>query len=124
MTTELLIITIFMVLVIAAIFFRKNPIVKLYWKYLVISAPLVLLMIINVITKLKDRSNEEDIPDNESLINRVRETRERLEESRVITSIEITAARTENEVVVKQLEEIKKEPDVMKRRKKLANLIN
>lgn len=117
---ELIIVAIFITVVILAILFRNTVVVKRYWKYLIVGLPAIILLIMNAIIKMKNSNNSNS---EESLRDEIDKIRDKIIEEETIAAIEITAARTENEVVVKKLEEIKKIPDDRERRKRLADLI-
>ena len=59
----------------------------------------------------------------EELENRMEKLQDKLQDVQMETAIEISAAKTKNEEVIKKLEEIKKIEDKTERRKQLAAMI-
>jgi uncharacterized membrane protein len=113
------------VLVILMIIFRKNPIVKLYWKYSLILLPLVVLIILKIITDTKNKTTTgtTDPAKPDPLAVKIKDIKEELVEAQMTTAIEISAAKAKNNETLKKLEEVTKIPDKAERRRQLAAMI-
>jgi len=111
---------------ILLIIFRNTAFVKKNWKYFLILAPLIILVILRIISSRKDpggaTSSSSSAKDDE-LERKMETLKDKLQEVQMETAIEISAAKTKNEEVIKQLEEIKKIEDKSERRKRLAAMI-
>jgi glucan phosphoethanolaminetransferase (alkaline phosphatase superfamily) len=111
-------------LVVLMVIFRKNPIVKKYWKYSLLLAPLVILVILKIIMDIKNKGREATTNQrSEDLSNNIQEIRERIVDVQMESKAEIAVAKAKNDVVIKELEEVKKIPDRAERRKRLAAMI-
>jgi hypothetical protein len=113
------------VVAVLLIVFRNTTFVKKNWKYFMILAPLAVLIVLKIITGSK---NKDDTPvsgdkPNDDLEKTMEKLKDKLEEVQMETAIEISAAKTKNEEVIKQLEEIKKIEDTSERRRRLAAMI-
>lgn len=110
---------------ILLIIFRNTAFVKKNWKYFLILAPLMILVILRIISSRKDpggATSSSSAKDDE-LERKMETLKDKLQEVQMETAIEISAAKTKNEEVIKQLEEIKKIEDKSERRKRLAAMI-
>jgi hypothetical protein len=116
----------FTIVAVLLIFLRNTTFVKLNWKYFIILAPLVVLIILKIITGSKNKGDTGKVSGSTSekdLGQSIGKLKEKLEEVQMETAIEVSAAKTKNEEVVKQLEEIKSIEDKTERRKRLAAMI-
>jgi hypothetical protein len=106
------------------IIFRNTPFVKSNWKYALILAPFAALLILRIISGSKGKviSSGSQSGDKD-LEKEMGKLKERLEEVQMETAIEVSAAKTKNEEIVKQLEEVKKIEDKTERRKRLASMV-
>jgi len=113
------------ILVILMIIFRKNPIVKLYWKYSLILIPLVVLIILKIVTDSKNRTNTgtTDPVKPDPLATKIKDIKDELVEAQMTTAIEVSAAKAKNNETLKKLEEVTKIPDKAERRRQLAAMI-
>jgi hypothetical protein len=113
------------VLVILMVIFRKNPIVKLYWKYTLILIPLAVLIVLKIINDLKGKPASTGpaptTPD--PLATKIQDIKESLVEAQMTSAVEISAAKAKNNETLKKLEEVVKIPDKVERRKQLAAMI-
>jgi hypothetical protein len=114
------------IFVILLIIFRKNPYVKKYWMYSLILAPLIFLIVLKIITDIKNRNNSGGggltvKPDD--LSHKINELKEDLIDAQMYATAEIAAAKTKNEAVIKELEEVKKISNRTERRKRYAAMI-
>lgn len=100
------------------IVFRAEPVVKKYWGYTLIFIPLLVLIIMK---KIFVREENVAKPGNISV--KIQDLKDNLVEVQLVSSVEIAAAKTRNEETLKKLEEVKKIPDALERRKQLALLI-
>lgn len=113
---------------ILLIIFRNTKFVKSNWKYFLILAPLVVLIVLRIISGPRKKEDDPGAcsPDEcpkKDLEKTMENLKDRLGEVQMETAIEISAAKTKNEEVVKQLEEVKKIEDKSERRKRLAAMI-
>lgn len=124
MSWEILSLCVVVLLVVLMVTFRKNPIVKKYWKYSLLLAPLVILIILKIIMDIKNKGRETTTNQrSEDLSNNIQETRERIMDVQMECKAEIAVAKAKNDVVIKELEKVKKIPDRAERRKRLASMI-
>lgn len=108
------------------IVFRNTKFVRSNWKYFLILAPLIVLIILRIMSgsrKKDDPGSASGKVPEKDLEKTMENLKDRLEEVQMETAIEISAAKTKNEEVVKQLEEVKKIEDKSERRKRLAAMI-
>ena len=113
------------ILVILMIIFRKNPIVRLYWKYSLILIPLVVLIILKIVTDSRNRTNTgtTDPVKPDPLATKIKDIKDELVEAQMTTAIEVSAAKAKNNETLKKLEEVTKIPDKAERRRQLAAMI-
>lgn len=113
------------VLVILMVIFRKNPIVKLYWKYTLILVPLVVLIILKIVTDTKNKTTTgtTDPTKPDPLATKIQDIKEELVEAQMTTAIEISAAKAKNNETLKKLEEVTKIPDKAERRRQIAAMV-
>jgi len=113
------------ILVILMIIFRKNPIVRLYWKYSLILIPLVVLIILKIVTDFRNRTNmgTTDPVKPDPLAMKIKDIKDELVEAQMTTAIEVSAAKAKNNETLKKLEEVTKIPDKAERRRQLAAMI-
>jgi uncharacterized membrane protein YeiB len=113
------------ILVILMIIFRKNPIVRLYWKYSLILIPLVVLIILKIVTDSRNRTNmgTTDPVKPDPLAMKIKDIKDELVEAQMTAAIEVSAAKAKNNETLKKLEEVTKIPDKAERRRQLAAMI-
>lgn len=126
MSWEYLSLAVIALVIVLLVIFRKNPFVKLYWKYALILLPLAVLIILKIISGIKkptgdSGSTSTTVPD--PLAGKIQDIKDDLVEAQKITAIEVSAAKAKNNEVLKQLEEVKKIPDKVERRRRLAAMI-
>jgi len=113
------------VLVILMVIFRKNPIVKLYWKYTLILLPLVVLIVLKIINDIKTKPTDGAAasakPD--PLATQVQSLKDSLVEAQMTSAVEIAAAKAKNGDTLAKLEEVKKIQDASERRRQLAAMV-
>ena len=115
------------IVVVLLVVFRNTEFVKKNWKYFLILAPLIILIILKIVSAPKKKGDQVpssggNTPDGD-LERNIGKLRDKLEEVQMETAIEISAAKTKNEEVIKQLEEVKNIEDKTERRKRLAAMI-
>jgi energy-coupling factor transporter transmembrane protein EcfT len=111
-------------LVVLMVIFRKNLIVKKYWRYALILIPLVILIILKIIMDIKNKGRTTNTDQrSEDLANNIQEIHEKIKDIQMESKAEIAVAKAKNDVVIKELEEVKKIPDRAERRKRLAAMI-
>jgi glucan phosphoethanolaminetransferase (alkaline phosphatase superfamily) len=125
MSWEYLALGVVAVLVILMVIFRKNPIVKLYWKYSLILIPLVVLIILKIIMDAKNKTTTGTTnptkPD--PLAVKIQDIKEELVEAQMTTAIEVSAAKAKNNETLKKLEEVTKISDKAERRRQIAAMV-
>ena len=124
MSWEILSLCVIALLVVLMVIFRKNPIVKKYWRYALILIPLVILIILKIIMDIKNKGRTTNTDQrSEDLANNIQEIHEKIKDIQMESKAEIAVAKAKNDVVIKELEEVKKIPDRAERRKRLAAMI-
>jgi len=125
MSWEYLALGVVAVLVILMVIFRKNPIVKLYWKYSLILIPLVVLIILKIITDTKNKTTTgtTDPTKPDPLAVKIKDIKEELVEAQMTTAIEVSAAKAKNNETLKKLEEVTKITDKAERRRQIAAMV-
>ena len=113
------------VLVILMIIFRKNPIVKLYWKYSLILIPLVALIILKIVTDSRNKTNTgtTDPAKPDPLAVKIKDIKEELVEAQMTAAIEVSAAKAKSNETLKKLEEVTKITDKAERRRQIAAMV-
>ena len=110
--------------VILAIIFRKTPIVKKYWKYLLILAPGALVLILKIIQDAKGTKTEDNVEESASATKEhIQEIKEQIIEVQTVAKIEATVAKTKNDETMKELKEVQAIEDSRERRQRLADMI-
>ena len=110
--------------VILAIIFRKVPIVKKYWKYLLILAPGALVLILKIIQDAKGTKTEDNVEESASATkDHIQEIKEQIIEVQTVAKIEATVAKTKNDETMKELKEVQTIEDSRERRRRLADMI-
>ena len=122
MEFEIILLISIVILFILLFIFRKNPIVKKYWKYSLILIPALLFLILRIIQKKKTGETGEPAGgfDLNQEINKIKED---LQEVNTVAAIEVSAAKEKNKEKLEQLKEVAKIEDSKERRKKLAELM-
>jgi len=124
MSWEILSLCVIALLVVLMVIFRKNLIVKKYWRYALILIPLVILIILKIIMDIKNKGRTTNTDQrSEDLANNIQEIHEKIKDIQMESKAEIAVAKAKNDVVIKELEEVKKIPDRAERRKRLAAMI-
>jgi len=107
-----------------AIIFRKVPIVKKYWKYLLILAPGALVLILKIIQDAKGTKTEDNVEESASAAkDHIQEIKEQIIEVQTVAKIEATVAKTKNDETMKKLKEVQTIEDSRERRRRLADMI-
>jgi len=121
MTWEYVAFAVAALMVILMIIFRKNPIVKKYWKYGLIFIPLIFLIILRIINKRKVPSTGESNKD--PLRSKIEDLKDSLQEVNLEAAVEVSAAKEKNKQMIERLKEIKKIPEKKERIRRLADLV-
>lgn len=114
------------IVVILLIVFRNTKFVKMNWKYFLILAPFVVLIILRILSGVKKNdttTSSGSDQKSDDLDKDIEKLKDKLQEVQMETAIEVSAAKEKNEEVLKKLEEIKKIEDTSERRKRLAAMI-
>jgi len=122
MTWEWVALISFVIIAILIVVFRNTSFVKKNWKYFLILAPLAIFIFIRILSGTKKDPASADNP-RDDLDESLDKLKDKLEEVQMETAIEVSAAKTKNEEVLKQLEEVKAIEDKSERRKRLAAMI-
>jgi membrane protein implicated in regulation of membrane protease activity len=111
------------IVAVLAFLIWKIPQLRKYWKYFLIVAPalIILLLVIFVKRKRKDGKEEQKA---EALRDSITEIKEKLTEVQLETAVEVSAAKAKNEVKIEELKEVKKLPSRSERLKRLASMMN
>lgn len=119
MSWEIVTLFLIAVFVIVMIAMRKNPYVKKYWKYSLILIPAVVVIILSIINKRKSISTSGE----NDLANAIGKLKDDLQETNLEAAVEVSAAKAKSTEKLKELVDIKKEPDQKERIKRLAGMI-
>ena len=120
MSWEYVILALIVIAVVLLIICRDNPLVKKYWKYTLIAIPLVALLILKIISNIKNKPAPDE-PD--PLAEKIHGLKDDIVEAQMTSAVEIAAAKEKNSETLEKLEEIKLIPDKAERLKKLAAMI-
>ena len=131
MSWEWLALIAIIIVAILMIVFRKTAFVKKTWKYSIILAPLVIFLILKIISGRKSdkggqgssASGAPQSKEADDLEKKIVKLNDQLQEVHTVVAIEVTAAKTQNEETIKQLEVVKQIEDKKERRKRLADLM-
>ena len=124
MSWELLGLILILGLVVLMVIFRKNPLVKKYWKYSLILIPGLIVIVIRLILIWQEKGRGQiDAQKDKTLGNAIQGIASDLKEAQLTSTVEVVAAKQQSADKLKQLEDIKSEPDQDKRISKLADLI-
>ena len=124
MSLELWAIIAFAVIAALGFIFKKNPIVKKYWKYGLILIPAVLVIIMRMINNKKNANREEEIEEGASALqSAVTDIKEDLNEAKMTAAIEVTVAKTKDALKVEELKEVVQIVNKRERRKRLVDMI-
>ena len=115
---QIIAILVFILIVAVFIIFKNTMFVKKYWRYALILLPAALLIVLKILsTKKKDDTKPDD------LSTYVGEVKDQLQEAKLKTAVEVTAAREDNKEKLEQLKEVCKITDSQERRKRLAEMM-
>ena len=124
MSWELLGLILILGLAVLMVIFRKNPLVKKYWKYSLILIPGLIVIVIRLILIWQEKGQGKvDAQKDKTLGNAIQGIQSDLKEAQLTSAVEVVAAKQQSADKLKQLEDIKSEPDQDKRISKLADLI-
>ena len=110
-------------LVIVMIIFRKNPLVEKYWKYTLILAPAVILIILSLINRRRGQNGQETTAA-ENLSSTIGQIKNDLVETQMTAAIKVSAAKQKQDDKIQQLLEIKKIDDQDERLRRLAAMMS
>jgi uncharacterized protein YqhQ len=97
--------------------FRNTPFVKKYWRYALIIIPGLILIILKLLTMKTKKPGSTDVS------TAITGIKDQLQEAKLTTAIEATAARTENKIKLEELKKVTQITDSQERRKRLAELM-
>jgi len=127
MTTQIVLLILCCFVMASLIVFRKTAFVKKYWRYALILAPGILVLIIKILTTIRQNSsNSSGLSSNDkepTLKDEITTIKERLEEVNTTVKVEAAIAKTKNEEMIKELEEVQKIPDQRERNRRLAEMV-
>ena len=121
MDTNLIgVISIFVIIAIVAFLILKVPVIRKYWKYLLVVFPAIILLIFKLLSNRK-RYPKQDTRD--ILTDDFQEIKESLLEVDKTVAIEMTAVRQKNADKLEELKKVTKISDKKERRKRLAEMM-
>ena len=109
------------VLVILLLIFKKTYVVKKYWRYALILAPFVIVVVIQVMLKVKGKSSDPSKPD--PLIQQMDNLKSNLQEADMVTTIEVTAAKTNDVATLNKLQQVRQIADPEERTRQVAAMV-
>lgn len=122
MTFEVVLLILIAIIVCLLIIFRKNSYVKKYWRYSLILAPAIILLIFKIIVTIRQKKAD-DATKPEPLKDEITNIKGKLEEVNTVVKIEAAVAKEKNDVKLAELKEVQKITDDQERRKRLAAMI-
>lgn len=124
MSLELIALISIIVIIALLIVFRKNPIVKKYWRYSLILAPGLVLVLVRVLTlwKVKKQAAADDAKA-KTLGNAITQISKDIKEVQLTSAVEVAIAKTKSSETIQKLEEIKKVTDQDEKIRQLAALV-
>jgi len=121
MDTNLIgVISIFVIIAIVAFLILKVPVIRKYWKYLLVVFPAIILLIFKLLSNRK-RYPKQDTRD--ILTDDFQEIKESLLEVDKTVAIKMTAVRQKNADKLEELKKVTKISDKKLRRKRLAEMM-
>lgn len=121
MDTNLIgVISIFVIIAIVAFLILKVPVIRKYWKYLLVVFPAIILLIFKLLFNRK-RYPKQDTRD--ILTDDFQEIKESLLEVDKTVAIKMTAVRQKNADKLEELKKVTKISDKKLRRKRLAEMM-
>lgn len=124
MSWELLGLILIAILVVLMVIFRKNPYVKKYWKYALILAPAVIVLVIRLIMLWKEKDQTATNAQNaKTLGSSIQKISTDLQEAQMTCAAQVTVAKTQSADKIQELENIKNDQDQTSRINRLAALI-
>lgn len=124
MSLELIALISIIVVIALLIVFRKNPIVKKYWRYTLILAPGLVLVLVRVLTLWKSKKQAAaDDAKAKTLGNAITQISKDIKEVQLTSAVEVAIAKTKSSEKIQKLEEIKKVTDQDEKIRQLAALV-
>jgi len=99
------------------------PQLRKYFKYFIIVAPALLVLVLIILGRTKRRDGKER-EQAEALRDSIGKIKDKLTEVNLETAIQVSAAKAKNEVKIEELKQVKKIPDRSERLKRLAAMMN
>jgi len=99
------------------------PQLRKYFKYFIIVAPALLVLVLTILGRTKRRDGKER-EQAEALRDSIGKIKDKLTEVNLETAIQVSAAKAKNEVKIEELKQVKKIPDRSERLKRLAAMMN
>jgi glucan phosphoethanolaminetransferase (alkaline phosphatase superfamily) len=124
MSWSLIALILIILLVALLVVFRKNPYVKKYWKYSLILAPGVIVILLRLLLIWKEK--KQTTADNagaKTLSNTIAQISKDIKETQLTSAVEVAIAKTKSADTIQKLEEIKKVTDQDEKIKQLAALV-
>jgi len=119
MTTYILLLALIAVITLLFIY-RKTKIVKKYWRYSLILAPGIILLILKIILVVRQKPVQNQ-PN--TLKDEITTIKDKLTEVNTVIKIEATIEKTKNDQVIKELKEVQQIKDDRERRKRFAQML-
>jgi len=119
-TTQIVLLTICLIIIVLLIVFRKTDFVKKYWKYFLILAPAIILLVFKILSVLRQKNVQSD-PN--AIKDQITNIKDKLNEANTVVQIESSIAKNKNDQKMQELKEVQLIKDDKERRKKLASMI-
>jgi glucan phosphoethanolaminetransferase (alkaline phosphatase superfamily) len=124
MSWEIIGLVVLVIIAIIVIVFRKNPIVKKYWKYLLILIPGALVLILKIIQDTTTKKKEGQAQASGSATQaHIQEIKDQVTEAQNRAKVEAAVAKTKNDETMQKLKEVQAIKDDRERRRQLAAMI-
>lgn len=127
MTTQLVLLSICIVLIVLLIVFRKTSFVKKYWRYALILIPAVLILVVKILATIRQKGTDSNNTTTDTgtpvLKDEITNIKEKLEEVNTVVKVEAAIEKTKNEDLMQELKEVQKIPDTRERRRRLAEMV-
>jgi glucan phosphoethanolaminetransferase (alkaline phosphatase superfamily) len=119
MTTEVILLVLCCIVIALLIVFRNHSLVKKYWRYSLILAPAIVILVLKILVVIRSKktSNQPVIKDE------ITNIKDKLTEVNTVVKVEAAIAKEKNDQKMEELKEVQKITDDRERRKRLAQMI-
>jgi hypothetical protein len=122
MSFEIILSILVVIIVGLLILFRNNTYVKKYWRYSLILAPAIILLILKIMVTIRQKKVDDTVK-SDPLKEHITDIKSKLEEVNTVVKIEAAVAKEKNDTKIAELKEVQKITDDQERRKRLAAMI-